>query len=73
VYTLSLHDALPISTYRERNDKIKSEAMEMAKTYKISKEAIQEIERYRIQNKDKQADKRLYAVKLRGQGKTTKR
>jgi len=51
---------------------MKLEAMGMPKTYRISNEAIEEIEKYRKQNNDKQADKRLYAVKLRGQGKTNK-
>jgi len=41
----------------------------MPKTYVIEKEEIQEIEEQRKKNKDKQVDKRLHAVQLRGEGK----
>jgi transposase len=42
----------------------------MPKTYTISKEDITRIEAERRNNRDKQVDKRLHAVVLRGQGKT---
>ena len=41
----------------------------MPKTYTISKGEIDTIEELRKKNKDKQVDKRLHAVKLRGEGK----
>ena len=41
----------------------------MAKTYIISKEDVQTVENLRKKNSDKQVDKRLHAVKLRGEGK----
>ena len=40
----------------------------MPKTYKISKEEVREIEEERKKNRDKQVDKRLRAVQLRGEG-----
>ena len=44
----------------------------MPKTYTISKCDIEKIEELRKNNKDKQVDKRLHAVKLRGEGKKNK-
>ena len=41
----------------------------MPKTYTVSNEDIQAIEKLRKENKDKQVDKRLRAVQLRGEGK----
>jgi len=41
----------------------------MPKTYTISNEDIQAVEELRKKTKDKQVDKRLHAVKLRGEGK----
>lgn len=41
----------------------------MPKTYTISKDDIRVVEELRKNNKDKQVDKRLHAVKLRGEGK----
>lgn len=46
--------------------------MEMPKTYTISKENAAEIEEIRKTITDKQVDKRLYAVQLRGEGMTNK-
>ena len=40
----------------------------MAKTYKISQEQVAEIESCRKLNKDKNVDRRLRAVQLRGEG-----
>ena len=42
--------------------------MEMAKAYKISEEQVQELKKHRKQNKDKNVEKRLKAVQLRGEG-----
>lgn len=42
----------------------------MPKTYKISKANIEEIKRTRKTVQDKKAEKRLYAVQLRGEGLT---
>lgn len=44
----------------------------MPKTYKISKENAAEIEEKRKTVRDKQVDKRLYAVQLRGEGLTNR-
>ena len=44
----------------------------MPKTYTISKEEIKEVEEIRKKNRDKQVDKRLHAVVLRGEGKKNK-
>jgi len=44
----------------------------MPKTYTISKVDIEKIEELRKQNSDKQVDKRLQAVKLRGEGQKNK-
>ena len=40
----------------------------MPKTYKITKEQMQELEKHRIENKDKKVEKRLRAIELRGNG-----
>ena len=40
----------------------------VAKSYEISQEQLTEIENYRKLNKDKNVDKRLRAVQLRGEG-----
>ena len=40
----------------------------MPKTYKIEKTQVEELKEARKQNKDKQVEKRLYAVQLRGEG-----
>ena len=42
--------------------------IEMAKAYKITNEQIAEIKEFRKTNKDKNVDKRLKAVQLRGEG-----
>lgn len=42
----------------------------MPKTYKISSEDVKKIKEVRKTIKNKQVDKRLYAVQLRGEGKT---
>jgi transposase len=44
----------------------------MPKTYKISEEQTEEIKNARAATKDKQTDKRLRAVQLRGEGKSNK-
>ena len=44
----------------------------MPKTYEISKEKAAEIKEIRKTIKDKKVDRRLYAVQLRGEGKTNK-
>jgi len=44
----------------------------MPKTYSISKSDVEKIEELRKMTKDKQVDKRLHAVKLRGEGKKNK-
>lgn len=41
----------------------------MPKAHTINRADIQEIEKHRKLNQDKKAEKRLYAVKMRGQGK----
>jgi len=46
--------------------------MKMPKTYIIPETEITVIEKYRKSNKDKQVDKRFYAVKLRSEGKKNK-
>jgi len=43
--------------------------MEMPKTYQITEEQLKEIKAARSNTSDKQVDKRLHAVKLRGEGK----
>ena len=40
--------------------------------YKITEEAAREIKEYRKKVKDKYADRRLYAVQLRGEGMKSK-
>jgi transposase len=45
------------------------EAIQMPKTYTIRTDEITAIEEIRKRNRDKQADKRLHAVLLRGQGR----
>jgi transposase len=40
----------------------------MAKTYKITEEQMAEIKKHRKENKDKDVEKRLRAVQLRGEG-----
>jgi transposase len=45
------------------------EAIEMPKTYLINKDDVTKVEETRKGNRDKQVDKRLHAVELRGQGK----
>lgn len=42
--------------------------MKMAKMYEITKEQLEEIKAARKANQNKQADKRLHAVQLRGEG-----
>lgn len=42
----------------------------MPMMHKISEAAMEEIDRQRKSNKDKRAEKRMYAIKLRGQGKS---
>ena len=44
----------------------------MPKTYSISKDDVETVEEVRKSNNDKQVDKRLHAVKLRGEGKKNK-
>ena len=44
----------------------------MPKTYTINEDAVKEIEEMRKKNRDKQVDKRLHAVQLRGEGKENK-
>jgi DNA-binding NarL/FixJ family response regulator len=46
--------------------------MKMPKTHTISKEQAEEIRELRKTIKDKQTDKRLKAVQLRGEGKKNK-
>ena len=41
----------------------------MPQTYEISQEQVREVEKARKANRDKQVEKRLYAVQLRGEGK----
>jgi len=44
----------------------------MPKTYRISKKDVQAVEEERKKNRDKQVEKRLHAVQLRGEGKKNK-
>lgn len=44
----------------------------MPKKYSISKSNVEEIEKLRKSNRDKQVEKRLKAVKMRGEGKDNK-
>ena len=44
----------------------------MPKKYSISKSNVEEIEKQRKSNRDKQVEKRLKAVKMRGEGKDNK-
>ena len=44
----------------------------MPKTYSIGKTELEEIARARKENRDKQVEKRLYAVQLRGEGNKNK-
>jgi len=46
--------------------------MKMPKKYSISKSNVEEIEKLRKSNRDKQVEKRLKAVKMRGEGKDNK-